>query len=88
MSKNKAGLILGLFFALIHIIWSVFVAIMPGAIESLLNKIFVYHHIGLPFTILTPFVLTNAILLIIYALIWGYILGFLFAWVFNMLHKS
>ena len=87
MSKNKLGLILGIFFALVHVIWSVFVALMPSGVESFMNKILTYHHISMPFTILTPFVLGNAVWLIVYALIWGYILGWLFAWVFNMLHK-
>jgi len=80
MSKNKLGLIVGLFFALLHAVWSITVAVMPASIESFFVWVLTLHHIDIPFSIITPFVITNAIILVIFTFIVGYIVGWVLGW--------
>jgi hypothetical protein len=87
MSKNKAGLVFGSFIALFHLVWSIFVALIPNQVQLFINWVLKLHHINLPYTIVTPFVLMNAVILVIYTFIVGYILGWVFAWISNMVHK-
>lgn len=75
MSRNKVGLIVGFFFALLHLAWSLLVAITPLGVESFMNWVLRLHHITMPFAIITPFVPANAFLLVIITFIVGYILG-------------
>lgn len=88
MSKNKLGLVVGSFFAFFHLVWSVFVAIVPTQIESFMNWILELHHIKIPMMIMTPFVLMNAVYLIVVTFIIGYIFGVVLAFLFNWLHKN
>ena len=87
MSKNKAGLVFGLFIGLFHLVWSVFVALIPDQVQAFINWVLKIHHVSLPYTIVTPFVLMNAVILVIYTFVVGYILGWVFAWISNMVHK-
>jgi hypothetical protein len=75
MSRNKIGLTLGLFLAIFHAIWSVFVAIIPMGVQNFMNWVLNLHHINIPFYIITPFMIGNAILLIVITFIFGYIFG-------------
>lgn len=88
MSKNKLGLIVGLFLALLHAIWSICVAIMPAGVESFFVWILNLHHIEIPFKIITPFVLANAIILVIVTFIVGYIVGWLLGAISQMVGKK
>lgn len=87
MSKNKLGLIVGIFFGLIHLVWSFAVAIIPYETESFMNWILRIHHIDIPFIIITPFVFVNALMLIVITFAIGYILGWILAWIFNLVSK-
>jgi len=88
MSKNKLGLVVGSFLAIFHLVWSVAVAITPSGVQSFMNWIFNIHHLSLPMAIITPFVVSNAIILIIVTFIMGYIFGWVLAALFNILHKQ
>jgi len=87
LDKNKIGLALGLFLAVVHAVWALMVAIIPGPLQSSLNWIFVLHSLE-PIWILTPFNFLNAILLVIVTFILGYIFGWVFAWVHKVVHKG
>jgi len=87
LDKNKIGLVVGLFFAIIHAIWALTVAIMPVTLQSFLDWIFNLHFI-VPVWELTAFNLLNALLLVIITFVFGFIFGWVFAWCHNMLHKK
>lgn len=85
LDKNKIGVILGAFFAVIHALWSLLVLI--GLAQKLMNFIFRLHFLNNPFTI-KAFSLFTAIELIVVTFIVGYIFGWIFAWVWNVLHRA
>ena len=87
MDKNKIGLAFGCFIALMHLVWSIFVAITPQGLQSFLNWIFALHAIQ-PYIIVTSFNFMNAVLLIIVTFIVGYIFGYVFSWLHNLVHKK
>lgn len=79
MDKNKAGLTVGYFLALVHLVWALAVIIMPSTLQSCLDWIFKLHGISNYMTI-TSLSIINAILLVIVTFISGYIIGWVFAW--------
>ena len=87
MSKNKIGLVVGSFVALFHLVWSVFVALIPNQMQDFVNWVLKIHHVSIPYTIVTPFVLINAVILVIYTFVAGYIFGWVFAGISNLMHK-
>lgn len=88
MSKNGLGLVVGLFLALLHFIWSILVAIMPETIQNFFLWVFSLHHIAIPFAIVTPFVLSRAIVLVILTFITGYITGWVLGALRQMIMKK
>jgi len=82
LSKNKFGLAIGLFLAIVHAIWAIAVAIMPAQLQAFLNWIFAIHFLQ-PVWILTTFNLVSAIFLIIMTFICGYIFGWVVAALWN-----
>jgi len=87
INKSKLALVLGSFVALLHLIWSFFVAVFPGALQSYLNWVFKIHFLTPVYTI-TSFNFGNAILLVILTFIVGYIFGWLFATIWNLVVKK
>lgn len=87
IDKNKYGIIFGCFIAIIHAVWALMVAIIPGGLQSYLNWILRLHFLK-PFYILTAFNITDAILLVIITFVCGYIFGWVFAAVRNMVEKK
>src|SRR3989344_6097565 len=71
LEKNKIGLVVGLFLAIIHAIWSILVAIIPNGLQSFLDWRFGIHFLE-PVLKLTEFNFMGAILLIIIAFISGF----------------
>ena len=87
IDKNKIGLAVGFFMALAHAVWSLCVAVIPSYLQTFLDWVFKLHAIE-PVWILTAFNFMNAILLVIVTFIFGYIVGFVFAWLHNLVHKK
>ncbi len=81
--KNKAGLILGSFLGLLHLLWSVLVA--TGLSQALLDFIFKLHFLNNPFTLQSFDVGTAALLVVMTAVI-GYIVGWFLAFLWNKFH--
>lgn len=77
-SAHRVGLAVGLFLAIFHALWSVAVAVAPTAVENFCTWLCALHHISLPLTIIQPFVLMNAVVLVLFTLVFGYVLGFIF----------
>jgi hypothetical protein len=87
LNKNQIGLIVGLFLAIVHAVWAVFVAITPGALQKFLDWIFGIHFLE-PVWVLTAFNLVNAVLLVGVTFVCGFILGWVFAAIHNWLAKK
>ena len=80
LSVKKTALVLGSFAALLHLIWSLLVAL--NLAQGLLNFRLEMHFINLPL-IVTPFDPVNAALLVIIAFIGGAVIGTVFAMIWN-----
>lgn len=85
LNEHKTAMALGLFLGGWHFVWSVLVAL--GFAQMLMNWSFSWHMLSNPF-IVQPFVLTNALMLIIVTFAVGYVVGYVFATVWNKVHKA
>ena len=83
--KNKTGLALGAVLGLSHLNWAVLVA--TGWAQPFLDWIFGLHFIQPPYTI-TPFHLVTGVILVAVTTVIGFILGWLFAAIWNWLHPA
>jgi hypothetical protein len=83
LNPKKLGLAMGIFFALVHLIWVIGVAI---GIEGFLEWILLLHSIQLDI-VLTNVVVLNAVLLVIITFIDGFIIGAVFALIYNYIAK-
>ena len=87
INKNKLGLVLGCFFAIVHFGWSLAIAIFPQGTERFVNWIISLHMITSLYLIIS-FNLLNAIVLVAAAFIIGYILGWIFGAGWNAIMKK
>ena len=86
LNKNKIGLALGTFIALMHAVWSLIVAVIPAQLQKFLDWVFVLHHIK-PMYVLLPFNIANAALLVVLTFVVGYVFGYVFAAVWDWANK-
>ncbi|HLF54463.1 MAG TPA: hypothetical protein VI612_01965 [Candidatus Nanoarchaeia archaeon] len=86
LDGNKLGLTFGIFGAILHAVWSLFVAIMPSGLQGFLNWLMLLHSLSMP-AVVMPFSLMNAILLVIAVFVIWYALGRVFAAVWNWVAK-
>lgn len=87
LDKNKIGLAFGLFLAIVHAVWALSVAVVPGMLQSFLDWIFNIHFLN-PVWVLTSFNFANAIMLVAFTFIAGYVFGWVFAWAHNLIHTK
>ena len=85
LNKEKVAMTLSVFFGIVHGIWAILVWIGWG--QPLLNFAFNLNMVKPYFTV-GPFSLVTGILLIVVAMIAGYILGWIFAWTWNKFNKA
>lgn len=85
LNPTKVGLALGGLFGLIHLVWSVLVALNWG--QPLLDFIFKLHMIHPVYTV-GPFNMGIAVMLIVITAIIGYIVGHVFTLIWNKVHKA
>ena len=86
LDKNKTGLALGTFIALVHAVWSLIIAVIPAQLQNFLDWVFVLHRIK-PMYVLLPFNIANAVMLVVLTFVVGYALGYVFAAVWNWANK-
>ncbi len=79
---HKVGLVFGAFFGIVHLIWSLMIAL--GLAQGFMDFIFKLHMIT-PVYVIAPFSMTAALTLIIVTAIIGYIFGCVAAWLWNKL---
>jgi|GEM_PF-563092 len=82
LNKFKAGLVFGTFISLMHLIWTLMIAIFPTFMQNFLNWIFGLHFLQ-PVYVLTPATRGKGVLLIIVTFVVGYIMGTIFACLWN-----
>ncbi len=85
LRPNQVGLVLGGFVGLLHLVWSVLVALNWA--QALVNFIFRLHMIQPSHTVL-PFSLGLAVGLVVVTALVGYVLGFVFSFIWNTLQKK
>ncbi|MDP3779122.1 MAG: hypothetical protein Q8R30_03730 [bacterium] len=84
MNKHKVGVVLAGFLGLWHVIWSLLVAL--GMAKSVIDMALGLHFISISYTIL-PFDLGTAIGLVAMATIVGYVIGWVFAALWNWMRR-
>jgi hypothetical protein len=84
MNKNKIGLVLGSFLGLFHLVWGLLIAI--GFAQPLLDFIYNMHSLNNPFTV-ASFDLARSVGLIVVTFLVGYMVGYVFATIWNKFHK-
>ena len=82
MNNKKTGLVLGSFMAVVHLIWSVLVALSVA--QALINFIYSLHMLAKPPQV-EAFSLGKAAGLVVVTFIVGYVFGNIFAWLWNKL---
>ncbi|OGG68791.1 hypothetical protein A3H77_00150 [Candidatus Kaiserbacteria bacterium RIFCSPLOWO2_02_FULL_56_11] len=84
LKPHKVGITLGAFVGLIHVVWSVIVALGWG--QGLVDFIVKIHMVEVTHTVL-PFDIWSAIMLVIVTAAVGYVFGHVFALVWNRLAR-
>ena len=85
INPGKSGFALGALFGFWHFLWAICVA--TGVAQWLINFVFWLHFLNSPFTV-AAFHWSTAILLIVVTGVIGFFLGFVFALVWNWLHRA
>ncbi len=85
LDKNKVGLVVGVFCALLHAVWALIVLIGVG--QKILDWVLPLHFIDNLYSV-TAFSITNALILVIAAFIGGYIMGWVYSALWNCLNKK
>lgn len=82
LNEHGTGLVVGAFAGTMHLLWSLIVAFDYA--QMWLDWIFGLHFLNNPYQV-QPFVLSNAIMLIVATSAIGYGLGWVFATIWNIL---
>lgn len=85
MNKNKISLVLGCIMGILHLLWSILVAV--GIAQSLLDWIYKMHFLNNPFTV-APFNVGTAAMLVVFTFVVGYVLGWIFCLLWDVFHKA
>lgn len=85
LNIGSTALMFGTFAAVVHIVWSLLVFL--GFAKSYLDWMLGLHFLNNPFRV-APFNTITALILIATTFVLGYLVGWLFASVWNYLHKS
>ena len=85
LNAKQTGLTLGLFAAILHALWAIVVALGFG--QALTNWKLGMHFISMSVTI-TAFSIGTAIMLVVMAFVGGYVIGWLFANLWNWSAKK
>lgn len=84
MNTHKVGLSLGLFVGLMHLIWEIL--IFFGLAQDILSFKFSMHSLNNPFVV-ESFNLGRGIGLVIFSMVMAYIVGSVFATIYNKVHR-
>jgi len=85
LNPKKTALTLGVFFAGVHVLWSVLVAF--GVAQAVLDFVFWLHMIRAVYLVDT-FNLVASLSLVLMTFVMGGVVGFVFAKIWNWLHRA
>lgn len=85
LRASGTAMVFGSFIALLHLIWMIMVYL--GVAKWYLDWVLGLHLLTNPYKVL-PFSFTAAITLIIFTFVVGYVAGWVFAFIWNKLHKG
>ncbi len=85
LDKNKTGMVLGKFAVLMHLVWSA--VVMLGWGQSYLDMVLRLHYLNDPFTV-ADFSWTSMIGLLVMAFIVAYVVGWVFAYLWNWVNEK
>lgn len=74
----KWGLIGGTFFALVHLVWSLLIAVTQTGVQNFVNWLLELHRVSTPITI-KPFEPVSALLLLVVTFAFGFVLAWVLA---------
>ncbi len=80
LDEGQIALIVGGFMGFVHLLWALLVAF--GLAQLYLDWILGLHFLNNPFVVGT-FTLTNAVILVVATGVIGYVVGWVFAWIWN-----
>ncbi len=80
LDVGTVAFVVGLFTGGIHLLWSLMV--MLGWGQTYLDWIFGLHFLNNPFTV-AAFNMSSAVVLVVFTFIVGYLLGWIFTWIWN-----
>ncbi len=81
LSEHQTGLALGAFMGIMHAVWAL--AVLLGFAQTWLDFVLGLHFLENPFTV-SAFDITKAVMLVILTSVVGYVTGFVFAKVWNI----
>lgn len=84
LDVNKTALTVGSFMGLMHLLWSVVVAL--GFAQGLMDFVFSLHFLNNPYTV-NNFDVTLAAMLVVMTFVVGFLGGWIFARMWNMMMK-
>ena len=84
IQPNKVGLVFGGMMAIWHAAWSLLVAM--GLAKPLLDWIMSLHFLNFQYS-LSPFSLSNALMLVVVTGVIGYVVGCVLGWLWNFMHR-
>jgi hypothetical protein len=85
IDKNKLGITLAVFFGALHALWALAVAVNVG--QKFLDFIFPMHFLSNVYSVMT-FSIATALMLVVMATVCGYVMGWLFAALWNYIEKK
>lgn len=85
INPGKVAMSLGAFVGGLHIVWALLVGI--GWAQGIINFVFWMHMVSLPIVV-KKFELSAAVTLIITTTIIGYVGGYVFAHIWNRMHRG
>ncbi len=85
LHAHKVGLAFGGLLAVWHAIWALMV--LAGVAKQFMDWILNLHFLNFQYDI-NPFSFGNALMLVIVTAVIGYLLGYVFAWLWNLAHKT
>ncbi len=84
MNQHKVAITLGVFAGLMHLVWEVLIAF--GWAQGYLDFVLGMHSLNNPYTV-GAFNLGRGVMLVVIACVMGYVVGSVFSFVYNKVHK-
>ncbi len=85
LNAQKVAIATGIFLGLFHALWSL--AVSFGFAQSILDFVYNIHFLSNPF-IVNQFSLTTAAILVVFTALVGYVMGYVFALIWNKWAKK